>query len=75
MPVPTVRMFGIENNVAAREADFFGQQLVRSMADGQFVIDFGGLAGFVKRHDDDGCAVAASQAWRGAGTLLRLLSG
>ena len=51
----------IENNVAAREADFLGQQFVRPVADRQLVIDFGGLARFVEGHHDDGRAVAASQ--------------
>ena len=53
---------GIENDVAAGEADFLGEQLVGTLADCQLVIDFGGLAGFVEGHHDDGCAVAASQA-------------
>ncbi len=52
----------VENDVAAGEADFFGEQLVGAAADGDFVIDFGGLAGFVEGHHHDGGAVTAGQA-------------
>ena len=65
----------IENNVAGREADFLGQQFVRPVADGQFVIDFGGLAGFVEGHHDDGRRRSAAPSGHDAETLLRLPSG
>ncbi len=52
----------IENDVAAEKADFFGEELVGAAADGEFVIDFGRLAGFVEGHDHDGGAVTMGEA-------------
>ncbi len=63
----------IENNVAALEADFLRQQFISPVANGQFVIDFGGLAGFVEGHYNDGGAIAPGQVSRDEEMLLRPL--
>ena len=47
----------IENNVLRRKADFVHQNLIGAFADADLVRERRGLALFVKRHDDHGCAV------------------
>ena len=60
---------GVEDDILRREADLFGEQLVRPAADADFVVDFDGLALLVERHHDDGGAVPAAQL--GAAQELR----
>ena len=51
----------VEDNVLRREADFFGEQFVGSLANADFVVDFDRLALLVERHDDDRRAIPAAE--------------
>ncbi len=61
MPVATVRMFGIEDDVGRRKADLLGQQSIGPAADAHLVFDRDGLALLVERHHDRRGPVAAHQ--------------
>ena len=53
MPVATVRIVGIEDNVLRRHADFFREDAVGARADLYLAFGGIGLALFVERHHDD----------------------
>ena len=72
MPVATVRMFGIEDDVLRREADLLGQDPVGARADLDLALDGVGLALFVEGHHHHRRAVAADQARLLLETSLRL---
>lgn len=48
---------GVKNDVLGREADFIDKDVVGALADAALVLVSGGLALFVKGHDDDSSAV------------------
>ncbi len=51
----------VEDDVFGGEVDFFGEEAVGALGDGDFICACGGLAFFVEGHDDDGGTIAADE--------------
>ena len=51
----------VEDDVLGGEADLLREDTVGTLADGEFAVGAVGLATFVERHHDHGCAIAAHE--------------